>query len=116
VWVIEEDQLEHETRAVTSYGSIYEAPFRARCEEQYEGTVGVSLDDPARAVAKAKTVYRITWPEADVRTEARLDMHSDADAYHVVIDLVAEEVTPAPGVEPVRREQRFERSVPRHLA
>ncbi len=51
-----------------------------------------------------------------MRTEARLDMHSDADAYHVVIDLVAEEVGPAPGVEPFRRERRFERRFPRHLA
>ena len=60
--------------------------------------------------------YHITWPEADVRTEARLDMTSDPEAYHVVIELLAEEVTPAPGVEPFRREQRFERSFPRHLA
>ena len=116
VWVIEEDQLQHETRVVTSYGAIYEAPFGAHCVEEYEGTVGVSLEDPARAFAKATTVYHITWPEADVRTEARLDMTSDAEAYHVVIELVAEEVTPAPGVEPFRREQRFERSFPRHLA
>ena len=114
--MIEEDQLEHETRAVTSYGAIYDAPFGAHCVEEYEGTVGVSLDDPARAFARATTVYHITWPEADVRTEARLDMTSDGDAYHVVIDLVAEEVTPVPGVEPFRREQRFERSFPRHLA
>ncbi len=27
----------------------------------------------------ARTVYRITWPEADVRTEATLDLRSDAD-------------------------------------
>ncbi len=116
VWVIEEDQLEHETRVVTSYGSIYEAPFGAHCVEEYEGTVGVSLDDPARACARATTVYRITWPEADVRTEARLDMTSDAETYHVVIELVAEELAPDAGATPFRREQRFERSFPRHLA
>ncbi len=116
VWVIEEDQLERETRAVTSYGSIYEAPFGAHCEEHYEGTVGVSLDDPALAWARATTTYRITWPEADVRTEARLDMRSDAAAYHVVVDLVAEELGAAAGVTPFRRERRFERSFPRHLA
>jgi len=74
VWVIEEDQLQHETRVVTSYGAIYDAPFGAHCVEEYEGTVGVSLKDPARAFAKASTVYHITWPEADVRTEARRDM------------------------------------------
>ena len=77
---------------------------------------GCRLDDPALAWARATTVYRITWPEADVRTEARLEMRSDADAYHVVIDLVAEEIGPAQGGEPFRRERRFERRFPRHLA
>ncbi len=43
VWRFEDDQLEHETRAVTSYGSNYEAPFGAHVEERYEGTVGVSI-------------------------------------------------------------------------
>ena len=116
MWVIEEDQLEHETRAVTSYGSIYEAPFGAHCEEHYEGTVGVSLDDPARAWARATTVYRVTWPEADVRTEARLDMSSDAEAYHVVWSSWPRSSGRTPGATPFRREQRFERSFPRHLA
>ena len=48
VWRFEDDQIGHETRAVTRYGSSYEAPFGARVEERYEGTVGVSKDDPAR--------------------------------------------------------------------
>ena len=34
----------------------------------------------------ASASYRIRWPEADVITEARLDLRSDADAYHVVIE------------------------------
>ena len=38
----------------------------------------------------------VTWPEADVRTEATLDLRSDAEAYHVVITLVAEELGPSP--------------------
>ena len=115
VWVIEEDQLEHETRAVTSYGSIYEAPFGAHCEEHYEGAVGVSLDDPALAWARATTTYRITWPEADVRTVARLDMRSNATTYYVVVDVVVAGLGTAEGVSPFRRERRFERSFPRHL-
>ena len=77
----------HESRCVTGSGSNYEAPFGARVEERYEGTVGVSKDDPALAWARGRTVYRITWPEADVRTEATLDLRSDAEAYHVVITL-----------------------------
>ena len=47
---------------------------------------------PGARVGARTTVYRITWPEADVRTEARLEVRSDADAYHVVVELVAEEL------------------------
>ena len=78
--------------ASPAHGSNYEAPFGARVEERYEGTTGVSKDDPALAWARGRTVYRITWPEADVRTEATLDLRSDAEAYHVVITLIAEEL------------------------
>jgi hypothetical protein len=116
VWRFEDDQLGHETRAVTSYGSDYKAPFGARVEERYEGTVGVSTDDPATAWASGRTVYRIAWPEADVRTEARLEVRSDATAYHVVVELVAEELGSDPGSTPFRRERRFERTIARHLA
>ena len=41
---------------------------------------------PQHAWARGTTVYRIAWPEAEVRTEARLDLRSDAEAYHVVIE------------------------------
>ena len=91
VWRFEDDVVERESRAVTSYGSVYDAPFGARVSELYDGAVGVSQDDPALAWARARTEYRIAWPVAEVRTEATLDVSSDADAYHVVVDLVAEE-------------------------
>ena len=116
VWRFEDDLVNHETRAVTSYGSDYEAPFGARVEERYEGTVGVSRDDAAAAWASGRTVYHLTWPEADVRTEATLAVRSDAVAYHVVVELVAEELGSDPGVTPFRRERRFERRIPRHFA
>ena len=116
VWRFEDDQLGHETRAVTSYGSNYAAPFGAHVEERYEGTVGVSTGDPAAAWATARTVYRVNWPEADVRTEATLDVRSDAMSYHVVIELVAEELGAEPDQAAFRRERRFERTFPRNLA
>ena len=106
----------HERACVTGSGSNYEAPFGARVEERYEGTTGVSKDDPALAWARGRTVYRITWPEADVRTETTLDLRSDAEAYHVVITLVAEELGPEPGETAFYRERRFERSFKRRLA
>ncbi len=116
VWRLEEDQLGHESRCVTGSGSNYEAPFGARVEERYEGTTGVSKDDPALAWARGRTVYRITWPEADVRTETTLDLRSDAEAYHVVITLIAEELGREPGETAFYRERRFERSFKRRLA
>ncbi len=116
VWRFEEDIVEHETRAVTAYGSTYRGPFEARIEERYEGCVGVSTDDPADAWARGRASYRIAWPEADVRTEARLELTSDADSYHVVIEVLAEEVAPDLDAASFRREQRYVRTIPRLLA
>ena len=112
-WTIAHDLLERQARAVISYGSAYEAPFGAHVSEHYDGEVGVSTGDPAQAYARALTRYRVNWPEADVVTEARLEVRSDADAYHVTVDVVVEEVGDA-GIG--RRERRFERIIPRRLA
>ena len=101
-----------ETRAETGYGSSYEAPFGGRVEERYDGSVGVSISDPGRAWARAATKYRIEWPEATVTTEARLDLRSDAETYHVTIDVVAREEG-EDGIGRIAR--RFERTIPRRL-
>ncbi len=117
VWRFEDDQMEHESRAVTGSGSAYEAPFGGQVEERYEGTVGVSKDDPAAAWARGRTVYRVTWPEGDVRTEATLEVRSDRAAYHVVVELVAEELEPETDQTGFRRRvRRFERTFARRLA
>jgi hypothetical protein len=111
-WRLEHDVLGGETRAVTAYGSAYDGLFGASCEERYDGTVGVSTADPALAWAKGRAAYRVTWPEADVQTEALLDMRSDAQSYHVTVELVAEELAGA-GIG--RFERRWERTIPRRL-
>ena len=116
VWRFERDLVGSETRAVTSYGWRYESEFDAKVEERYDGAVGVSTADPALAWARGTTVYRISWPEAEVHTEAHLDLRSDADAYHVVIDVVAEEVGSEVETAVIRHERRFERTIPRRLA
>jgi hypothetical protein len=109
MWRIEHDVLGRETRAVTAYGWDYGGELGADVREHYEGSVGVSTDDPGRAWARGTARYEIRWPEASVSAEARLDLRSDARTYVVVVDvLVAEE-----GGE--RRERRFERSIPRDL-
>jgi uncharacterized protein len=114
VWRIERDVLGRESRAVISHGSDYEGEEGSRVEERYEGVVGVSTVDPGRAWARASCRYVIRWPEAACATEARLDLRSDADAYHVVVDVVAEELGPEDeGFG--RRERRFERAIPRRL-
>jgi hypothetical protein len=110
VWRFEHDVIGRETRAVTAYGWNYRADFEAQIEERYGGTVAVSTDDPAAAWAQGEAVYRIEWPEATVHTEARLHVQSDADAYHVVVEILAEEINGQ-----VRHERRFERTIPRRL-
>jgi hypothetical protein len=109
-WRIERDLMGRETRAVTAYGYDYDAPFDARVTERYEGSVGVFTDDPGRAWARGTSRYEIRWPEATVVAEARLDLRSDANAYHVVVDVVAEEGGEG---ELGRVERRWERIVPR---
>jgi hypothetical protein len=82
-------------------------------EERYDGAVGVSTRDPGDAWAKATARYVIRWPEVEVATEARLDFRSDAEAYHVVVDVIAQEL----GEEGIgRHERRFERRIPRQRA
>ena len=109
VWRFEHDVLGRETRAVTAYGWSYGGEFDARIEERYDGTVAVSTDDPAVAWATGGAVYRIAWPESTVRTEAKLDVRSDAETYHVVVEVVAEENGA------VCHERRYERTIPRRF-
>jgi predicted acyl esterase len=113
-WRIERDLVAHETRAVTGYGYDYDAPHAARVRERYEGAVGVSTADPGRAWARGTSRYEIRWPEAEVTAEARLDLRSDAHAYHVVVDVLVEERGDGPD-SLGRRERRFERTIPRDL-
>jgi predicted acyl esterase len=112
-WTIERDVLGRETRCVISHGSDYEAEEVARVEERYEGAVGVSTRDPGEAWARATARYVSRWPEAEVVTEARLDFRSDAEAYHVVVEVIAADLGEG-GIG--RHERRFERRIPRQRA
>jgi hypothetical protein len=112
VWRVERDVLGRETRCVISHGSDYEAEEGARVEERYEGEVGVSTRNPGDAWARATARYVIRWPGIEVATEARLDFRSDAEAYHVVVVVIAEEL----GDGGSGRERRFDRRIPRQRA
>jgi len=115
VWRTEHDVLGRERRAVVSHGSSYDGDAGARIDERYEGAVGVSETDPGAAWARAKSRYVIRWPEADCVTEATLDLRSDADAYNVVVEVVAEELSDDEATGIGRRQRRFERTIPRRL-
>ncbi len=112
VWRVEHDVLARETRCVVSHGVEYDGDLGARVAESYAGEVGVSTTDPGRAWATGEATYRITWDDVEVQAEARVDVRSDAEAYHVTVDVVAEEPNGPFG----RHERRFEQTIPRHLA
>ena len=71
--------------------------------------VGVSSADPGRAFADGEAEFEIRYPEATVRSFARLRVDSDRGDYQVVIDLVVDD----DGRE--RHRRRWERSIPRDL-
>jgi hypothetical protein len=109
-WRVEHDVLGRETRAVARYGGPSEADEIApRLEQWYGGTVGVSTEDPGRAWVDAAATYRLFWPEATIVTESRTTIRSDAEAYHVQIEIdAAEEGGPS-------WSRRWERRIPRNL-
>jgi putative CocE/NonD family hydrolase len=108
-WQVVRDVLGRELRAEIAHGARYGAEFDARVSEDYEGAVGVSADNPGTAWAKARTRYRIVWPEATCTTETQLELRSDDQAYHLAVDLAAQE-----DGAPVRK-RRWERVIPRRL-
>ncbi len=81
-WTIERDVLARRVTARTHYGSVSDEYV-----DDYVGEVTVSVTDPAIGSANATTAVQINWPEASVRSEARLRFRSDAHDYHVEIDL-----------------------------
>jgi predicted acyl esterase len=115
VWRVEHDVLGRERRAVVSHGSSYDGDAGARVDERYEGALGVSLTDPAVAWARGRSRYVVCWPEADCAAEATLELHSDANAYHVVVEVVAEELSDDEATGIGRRQRRFERTIARRL-
>jgi predicted acyl esterase len=110
VWRIEHDVLGRETRAVTAYGGANEGDGeRPPFTDRYEGTVAVSTEDPGEARAEGRVSYEIEWSEATVRTEVRQSFTSDAETYHLELELDVSE-----NGEP-RWSRRWERQIPRQL-
>jgi uncharacterized protein len=107
---IEHDLARRETRAVVRYGSSSAAhEATPQIDERYAGTVGVSTEDPGRAWVDATATYTISWPEAAVTAEARSRIESDAEAFHVRLEIdTTEDGQP-------KWSRRFDRRIPRRL-
>ena len=103
------DVLGRRTEAEIDHGEHTELPDGAVLVERYQGTVGVSLDQPGLTWARGSAAYRVEWPEATVATSARLDLRADADAFEVQLDLEARE-----GNE-LRWTRSWHRRILRHL-
>jgi hypothetical protein len=78
--------------------------------DRYDGTVTMPVNNPALAAAAGTVRFAIDWPEVSIAVESRLDVRSDAHAYHVTIELDATE-----GDESFAK-RRWSQRIPRHLA
>ena len=109
-WVVEHDVARRETRARVAYGSRDEADDVAPAmTDRVDGEVGVSTEDPGRAWVDTTSSMTLTWPEVEVSATAHTRIDSDADAYHLRLDVETTE----DGA--VRWSRRFERRFPRQL-
>ncbi len=88
-WRFEHDVLARETWAHTLYGETYSGTHGTVVTDHYEGHVGISTADLSKGWARGTSHYTMEFPEGTCFVAATLDMHSDADAFHVSIDLTA---------------------------
>jgi predicted acyl esterase len=110
VWQTGHDVLSRVTKLATRYGSSYDARHGGSVSDLYEGFVTMPVTNPARATAGGTVRFEIEWPEAVVAVESRLDVRSDADDFHVEIELDAFESGK------LIAERRWSQRFPRQLA
>ena len=110
IWRVNHDVLSRMTTANTRYGATHDGRHGGRITDRYEGAVTVHITDPAMATAGGTVRFDIDWPEASVAVESRLQVRSDADEYHVDIELDAFESGA------LVAERRWSQRFPRHLA
>lgn len=90
-WTITHDILGRSTTTVVEQSSNYDGKYESKCHEKHWGELGVSLDRPGIAWAKATTRYDMTWPEVEVSVQANLVIVSDPESYQVDITISAQE-------------------------
>jgi predicted acyl esterase len=89
VWQYEHDVLAGESRVRTRYGGRYEGADGVVIDDLYEGELGVSVADPSQAWALGRAQFDLNFNGVVCTSEATLNMHSDADEFHVTITLHA---------------------------
>jgi len=107
-WAVEHDVPRRQTRARVAYGSRSDADEVAPdMTDRVDAEVGVSIDDPGHAWVDATSRMTLDWPEVAVSATAHTRIDSDADAYHLRLDVeTTEDGT-------VRWSRRFEHRYPR---
>ena len=75
--------LGRETSVHTLYGERYEGKHGTVVTDHYEGHVGISTTDLSRGWVRGDSNYTMEVPEGTCFVQATLDMHSDAEAFHV---------------------------------
>lgn len=86
-WSMAHDVLARETTVSTRYGGTYEGLHGATVSDDYRGTLGVSVCNPARAWARGTSTYVIEWPQGSARAESTLEVRSDETAFDVTLRL-----------------------------
>ena len=109
-WLIEHDVPRRQTRARLGYGNERPADEVApEMRDRVDGEVGVAIDDPGRAWVDATSSYTLAWPQVTVSAGARARVDSDAQAYHLRLEVETIEDGR------VRWSRLFERRFPRQL-
>ena len=109
-WAVTHDVLSRTTKAVTGYGSTFDARHGGCVTDRYDGWATMPTHDQAHASVGGVVRFDVDWPEASVAVESRLQVVSDATDFCVDIELDALEA----GV--VVAQRRWSRRFPRQLA
>ncbi|HZJ51604.1 MAG TPA: hypothetical protein VFF07_12380, partial [Actinomycetota bacterium] len=108
-WRLERDVPGRVTRAVIDHGASDRLDNGTHFTERYGGEVGVSGADPGDAWAKGKNSFELRWGAIQVGAEARGELRSDRDSYHLTLELDVSE-----GDGPLWT-KRWQRRYPRRL-
>jgi hypothetical protein len=110
LWRIDHDVLAREKRVLFESRSNRTLEIGGRLLEYIGGTARVSTDDPGRAALEGRSRFDLHWPEANVATESRIVLSSDAETWHLYLELDVFE-----GNE-TKWSRQWKKSFPRYLS